>query len=96
MKNMKERAIKALERQFKELSNAKRIKILLMLKDEPGMTLSSIAARDGTNIKTMAEHLRRLDIAGIIFKKSNGRCVNHYLSASGYRIVKMIINNNQE
>jgi len=87
---MKERAIKALERQFKELSNAKRIKILLLLESEPGMTLSSIAIRDNINIKTAAEHLRRLNVAGIILKKSNGRCVNHYLSNSGHKIVEMI------
>lgn len=87
---MEERAIRLLEKHFKGISNGKRIKIILLVFDTPGLTLNQISQKLKCNIKTTSEHLRKLHQAGIISKMHSGRCVEHYLTPSGAQTVEII------
>lgn len=79
-----------LERHFKGIANHRRIDVLLLVKDNEGLTLDNIADRLGCNIKTISEHTRRLVGAGLLNKKYKGRAVQHSLSPYGQKLVSFI------
>lgn len=76
-----------LERIFKGAANHRRWEILFLLKRQPGATLGEIAYELGCNMKTIAEHCRRLMLAGLVTKLSRGREVGHTLSRTGTRFI---------
>ncbi len=77
---------KQLERHMKGVSNHHRIDILRLLAKRERMSLDDIVKSLKCNLKTMAEHTRRLSHAGLIEKKYKGRMVVHTLSPYGKRI----------
>jgi len=77
---------KKLERIFKGVANHRRIQILTLVKKEPGIPLFMIAQKLSCNLKTIAEHTRRLVIAGLVDKKHLGNTVSHELSPYGEKI----------
>lgn len=89
---MKEREIRRLERVFKGVTNHWRIKILFLIKDNPGITLEGIVRELKSNYQTTAEHVRRLKTAGLITKKYRGRAVEHDFSPYGIKILKIMRN----
>ena len=74
---------KKLERHFKGVANHTRVRILMLLAKDPGLSLAGIAQRMNGNIKTISEHTRRLALAGLIEKVHEGRDVRHKLSRYG-------------
>ena len=74
---------KQLERYFKGVSNETRIKILMFLKQNKGMSLEEISEKLKANIKTVHEHTKRLYDAGLIRKYRSGASVDHFLSPYG-------------
>ena len=89
---MKENQVRRLERVFKGVSNHWRIKILLIILDNPKITLEGIVKKIKGNYQTTAEHVQRLKIAGLICKKYQGRSVVHNLSPYGLQMIKIIKN----
>ena len=87
---MKTKNLKQLERHFKGIANHHRLDILLLISANPGINLDTIAAELKGNLKTIAEHTRRLFIAGLINKKYHGHSVEHSLSPYGKTISKFI------
>jgi len=87
---MKEKEIRRLERVFKGAANHWRIKILFLIKDNPGIILEGIVEKLKSNYQTTAEHVRRLKTAGLITKKYRGRAVEHNLSPYGIKILKIM------
>lgn len=85
MKNSKQ-----LERHFKGIANHWRIDILLLVKEDEGITLEEIASKLKCNFKTISEHTRRLVQAGLLNKKYKGRNVGHSLSPYGHELVRFI------
>ena len=89
--NPKTKTAKQLERHLKGVANHRRIAILMLVAKQDGITLDQISATLLTNIKTTAEHTRRLSLAGLLNKKYIGRNVQHSLSPYGrtfYRFLK--------
>jgi len=74
---------KKLERHFKGVSNHRRIQILLLIAKEPEITLIGIAEAVKGNMKTIAEHVRRLTLAGLVEKRYVSREVRHVLTPYG-------------
>lgn len=72
-----------LERMFKGAANHRRWEILLLLEKMPGAMLHEIVDELGCNMKTIAEHCRRLMLAGLIQKQHKGREVGHTLTHTG-------------
>jgi DNA-binding transcriptional ArsR family regulator len=69
-----------LERIVRGFSNHRRIEILELLEKEPELSVLEIAEKLGINLKTASEHIRRLTIAGLIMKRSEGTSVRHKLT----------------
>jgi len=72
-----------LERYFKAVANHRRIHILMLVAKRPCISLEQIAEDMRGNIKTTAEHTRRLALGGLIEKKYAGRTVQHELTPYG-------------
>ena len=79
----KQKTSRQLERHLKGVSNHHRIDILRLIAARKEMTLDDIVKSLGGNLKTFAEHTRRLAIAGLVNKKYRGRSVIHTLSPYG-------------
>ena len=79
----KGKTAKQLERHFKGIANHRRIEILLLIAQEPGITVEVIAKTLKVNLKTISEHTRRLFQAGLVDKRYRGRNVEHRLSPYG-------------
>ena len=74
---------KQMERHLKGMSNHYRIEILLLIAESGGITLENIVKAIGANEKTLGEHTRRLNQAGLINKRYRGKFVEHTLSPYG-------------
>ena len=81
---------KQLERHFKGVANHWRIEILFLIESKEGITLEHIADSLKANMKTIAEHTRRLVLAGLVNKYYRGREVAHNLSPYGKKMIKLI------
>jgi len=97
MKNMaqeknkpKIKSAKQMERHLKGISNHHRIEILLLVSEHEGITLESITDNLGVNEKTIGEHTRRLNQAGLLNKKYRGKFVEHSLSPYGKMFVRFL------
>ncbi len=82
--------LKKLERIVKGFSNHHRIAILKLLGKEPELCLQDIANNLRMNLKTTAEHTRRLAIAGLIMKRYDSREVRHALTDRGNDILTFL------
>ena len=82
--------IKNQERILKGAANHWRIKIMMLLKDEPELSLAEIVERLKINFKTGSEHVRRLAIAGLVLKRYEGNFVRHKLTVAGETILKFL------
>lgn len=85
MKNAKQ-----IERHFKGIANHWRIEVMLLLSEETDLSLEKIAKRLNANFQTMAEHVRRLNVAGLVNKKYHGREVHHSLSPYGKKFASFL------
>lgn len=81
---------KRLERHIKGVSNHRRIIILNLLDQMPGLSLMEISVRLKWNGKTTAEHVRRLAIAGLITKGRHSGIVPHKLTRRGQNVLKFL------
>lgn len=77
------KSLKKTEIIFKGLASAKRLLILDTLGESQGLSLSEIAEFLHLNLKTTAEHCRRLELSGLIAKRKKGREVIHTLTYLG-------------
>ena len=87
---VKLKTAKQMERHLKGIANHYRIEILLLITDKPGLTLDEIVMTIGANEKTLAEHARRLHVAGLINKNYRGHFVEHTLSPYGKTFVRFL------
>ncbi len=78
------------ERIVRGFSNHRRIEILDILSHFPELSVAQIAERTKTNFKTASEHIRRLAIAGLVMKRSDGVSVRHKLTPRGESILKFL------
>ncbi len=81
---------KQLERHLKGVANHRRIEILWLIAERQGISLDGIADALECNIKTIAEHTRKLAHAGLVDKKYRGRVVEHTLSPYGKIFYKFL------
>ena len=81
---------KRLERHFKGVSNHRRIQILLLVAKKTDLNLVQISDEVRANMKTVAEHVRRLVIAGLVEKRFVGRDLEHKLTPYGRMFVQFI------
>lgn len=71
---------RALEQVMKGFANHYRLKILNILKREPGLSVYEIAGRLQIGYMNASDHLRKMFIAGLLLKRSDGTAVRHTLT----------------
>ncbi len=87
---MNKREVRKFERIFKGVSNHRRIEILDFVSKNKDSVLDTIASGLKCNIKTISEHTRRLEQAGLVRKRYEGRFVLHNLSPYGKKMITII------
>jgi DNA-binding MarR family transcriptional regulator len=76
-------ASRRLERVVKGFANHRRIQILRLLETDDSLSLLDICRRLHLDNRTGCEHVRRIHLAGLVNKHSQGRRVLHQLSDAG-------------
>jgi DNA-binding transcriptional ArsR family regulator len=84
--------IRALEQIVRGFSNHKRIEILNLLDQNPELSTSEIASELKMTLKLSSAHTKRLIMAGLIMKRSQGKQIRHKLSERGRYILNLIKN----
>jgi len=79
-----------LERIIKGAANHRRIEIMELLSNKPELSVDDVTKVLKGNFKTISEHLRRLAIAGLVAKRSDGLNVRHKLTPRGLSILKFL------
>ncbi len=69
-----------LERIVKGFANHRRIEILTLLKKHPELSVDEISERLAIGYENASDHIRKLAIAGLVLKRSDGWSVRHKLT----------------
>lgn len=75
----------AIDRTFSALADPTRRAVLLRLKDEPGLSVSALAAPLSLKLPGMMKHLDVLSDAGLITRSKAGRTVSVHLTVEPTR-----------
>ena len=71
---------RGLERIIKGFANHRRLQILELLKKEPELSVEAISERLNAGYMNTSDHLRKMAIAGLLLKRSQGPAVLHKLT----------------
>ena len=86
----KKNNFRTLERLVRGFANHKRMEILELIKERPELSVTEIAEAIRMNIKTAADHIRRLTIAGMLLKKGDGAAVRHKLTDRAEHVLRFL------
>jgi len=79
-----------LERIVRGFSNHRRIEILGLLKKIPGLSVIEVSETLNFNMKTAAEHIRRLTITGLTEKHIAGKSIRHIITLRGRKVLTFL------
>ena len=71
---------KNVERLIKGVANHNRLKILELLKKEPELSVMDISGKLKIGYENASDHIRKMAIAGLLMKRSDGPNVRHKLT----------------
>ena len=74
------KSYRQLERIIKGFANHRRLEMLNLLKREPELSVADIAERLTIGYENASDHVRKLAIAGLVLKRSDGSAVRHKLT----------------
>ncbi len=90
VKKIVKRNHRATERLVKGFANHRRLEIMELLLKEPELSVDEIATILNVNFKTASDHIRRLAIAGLLLKRSEGNNVRHKLTSRAEAILEFL------
>lgn len=76
----------------KGIASARRLAILELLAKRKDLSLKQIATDCRGDVRTIAEHVRKLTLAGLVMKRRAGPIVEHALSPRGRKVLRFIHN----
>ena len=76
----KEMNHRAIERITKGFASHRRLQMLELLKREPGLSILDISGRLRIGYENTSDHVRKLAIAGLVYKHNEGASVRHTLT----------------
>ena len=79
-----------LERIIKGFANHRRIEIVELLKNKPELSLMEISKFLKINFRTASDHIKKLAVAGLVVKRSDGLNVRHKITERGISVLKFI------
>lgn len=74
------KSYRQMERIVKGFANHRRLEILDLLKREPELSVDDISERLNIGYENASDHVRKLAIAGLVLKRSDGNAVRHKLT----------------
>jgi len=77
-----------MERITKGFASHRRLQILFLLKEEPELSVLEIADHLKIGYKNIAEHIRKMSLAGLLAKRHEGAAVRHKLTSRAEAILK--------
>ena len=87
---IKKKSYRQLERLVKGFANHRRIEVLELLQKHPELSIEEISRFLKVNYKTISEHVKRLAIAGLVLKRSEGHNVRHKLTFQAKQVLKFL------
>ena len=69
-----------IERIVKGFANHRRLQILDLLARKPELSVEEISERLNIGYENASDHVRKLAIAGLVFKRNEGNAVRHKLT----------------
>ena len=84
---LKKRAIEQIVRSF---ANHRRIQILDLIETTPELSVGEIADLLKVDIQLASIHIRKLLIAGLIMKRSQGKNIRHKLTKRGFFVLTFV------
>ena len=78
---------RSIERIIKGFANHNRLKILELLSSEPELSVAEIAGRLKIGYMNASDHIRKMAIAGLLMKRSDGPNVRHKLTPRALTIL---------
>ena len=78
---------KRIERIVKGFANHRRLQMLDLLVREPELSVDEIAERLNIGYENASDQLRKMAIAGLLLKRSDGTSVRHALTPSARTIL---------
>ena len=79
-----------LTRVGKGVGHARRLAVLRLLARRPDLSLTQIATALRGDVRTVADHVRRLVHAGLVMKRRAGPHVEHALSPRGRAVLDFL------
>jgi DNA-binding transcriptional ArsR family regulator len=70
-----------LERIVKGFANHRRLDILELLQHKPELSVEEIAEKLSIGYINASDHIRKLALAGLVLKRSDGKAIRHKLTA---------------
>lgn len=89
-KKAEKKSYRELERMVRGFANHRRIQILEILKKKPELSVDEIATFLDCSYKTVADHVRRLAIAGLVLKRNQDVSVRHRNTDRAEAILKFL------
>jgi Mn-dependent DtxR family transcriptional regulator len=89
-KDTREKNYRTLERLVRGFANHRRIQLMEVMKKTPELSVDELAEMLNINYKTVADHLRRLAIAGLVLKKSDSVSIRHKLTDRAEYVLKFL------
>ncbi|OGL35375.1 hypothetical protein A3F05_03895 [Candidatus Saccharibacteria bacterium RIFCSPHIGHO2_12_FULL_47_17] len=80
--------VRQVEKIVKGFANRRRIQILMIIENNPGITLYEIAQKAKIRFRNASEHTRKLAEAELIVKKYKAQTVEHRLTDRGRKALK--------
>jgi DNA-binding transcriptional ArsR family regulator len=81
------KTFRQLERVIKGFSNHRRLEILDLLRRKPELSVDEIAEQLSIGYENASDHIRKLAIAGLVFKRNDGKAVRHKLTPRAVNIL---------
>lgn len=69
-----------LEGLVRGFSNHRRIQLLHVLEKEPELSVEELSRMLRVDYRTLSAHLKRLAVAGLVMKRSDGQSIRHKLT----------------
>lgn len=76
-----------IERVVKGFANHRRVQILDVLSENPELSVDDIAEKLHIGYENASDHIRKLAIAGLVMKRSQGTSVRHKLTPSAESVL---------
>jgi DNA-binding transcriptional ArsR family regulator len=76
-----------LERIIKGFADHRRLEILELLQKTPELSVDEIAQKLSIGYMNASDHIRKMAVAGLVLKRSDGLCVRHKLTLRAMNVL---------